>query len=210
MPTRKSETAQVQVPPETAPKKGRGAASKEQPRVTGDGGAQAADTQAGDAKSGAAKSGGAAKTGATKSGGAAKSAGAAKTGGAAKSSGAAKSGGAAKTRNVQSGPDLRKDLRDFASGRPQGWNHEDWEQFLQDLQARGHNINDRDQIGMLLERERLNMKLESVEGLSPQRRKTLTEEFGTLWSLRNAGADEIARRANVPRELAEKVANAAQ
>lgn len=106
-------------------------------------------------------------------------------------------------------PDLRKDLRDFASARPQGWDHNDWLQFLEALQERGHNINDRDLIGMALEKERLDLALSGVKGVGPRRRAALVERYGNLWSLRNANPEEIAAVAGVKRDLAEEILAAA-
>ncbi|MEX2583531.1 MAG: helix-hairpin-helix domain-containing protein [Gemmatimonadota bacterium] len=102
-------------------------------------------------------------------------------------------------------PDLRKDLRDFASGRPTGWGHEDWLNFLESLRSRGHNVNDRDAIGLALERERLDLALNGVAGVGPQRRKSLVEKYDNVWTLRSADAGEIAKTAGIKRDLAEKI-----
>ncbi|MDR0788017.1 MAG: hypothetical protein LBG44_09150 [Gemmatimonadota bacterium] len=97
---------------------------------------------------------------------------------------------------------LRRELRDFASARPQGWGHEDWINFLESLQGRGYNIHDRDAIGAALERERLDLALSRVRGLGPQRRRALVERFGQVWALRNANPAEIAEAARIPVDLA--------
>lgn len=109
-----------------------------------------------------------------------------------------------------SGTDLQRDLRDFAKGRPQGWNHEEWLSFLEQLKERGHNINDREAIGSLLERERINLLLEKIPGLGPQRIRTLTEKFGSVWSLRDADAGQLATEAKLPRDVAQRVVDALQ
>lgn len=101
--------------------------------------------------------------------------------------------------------DLRKDLREFASARPHGWGHEDWINFLESLQSRGHDVRDRDAIGLALERERLDLALSGIKGVTAQKRKALVERFGTTWSLRNAGADEIASAGGVDRSVAERI-----
>lgn len=103
------------------------------------------------------------------------------------------------------GDDLRGELRHFASAMPQGWGHQDWIEFLESLQERGHNINDREAIGLALERERLDLVLDAIRGVGPQRRRALIERYGTLWNLRNAEVEEIARIAKMPRSLAEEV-----
>lgn len=105
---------------------------------------------------------------------------------------------------------LKKDLRDFASARPEGWNHDDWLGFLESLQNRGHNIQDREAIGLALEKERLDLALSGVKGMGPQRRSALIEKYGTLWKLRHADVSEIAASANLPQSLAESVKAAVQ
>lgn len=130
-----------------------------------------------------------------------------RTTGAAGSGGTA-AGGAKRAAPRAKKPDLRSDLRDFAAARPHGWGHEDWVSFLDDLRERGHNVEDRDQVGHMLEQERLSLVLEKVPGMGAQRVRSIAEKFGNLWQLRQADADRIAREANVPRPLAEKVAEA--
>lgn len=103
------------------------------------------------------------------------------------------------------GPDLKGALRDFASAMPHGWGHQDWINFLESLHERGHNINDRDAIGLALEKERLDLFLDSIRGVGPRRRAALIERYGTLWNVRNAEVEEIARVAKMPRSLAEEV-----
>jgi hypothetical protein len=114
-------------------------------------------------------------------------------------------GGGGATRSRAAKPDLKKDLREFAAGRPQGWSHDDWLSFLEDLQSRGHNIEEREEIGRALERERLDIALEKVGGVGPQKRRALVERFGTLWSLRNASAEDIASAGNLPQDVAQRV-----
>lgn len=113
--------------------------------------------------------------------------------------------GGSTARSASTGRDLRRDLREFASARPQGWGHDDWLNFLESLKERGHNINDREAIGVALERERLGLRLEQVRGVGPQRRQALIERFGTVWSLRDADPREIADTAGMPVSLAEQV-----
>lgn len=117
-------------------------------------------------------------------------------------------GGGSSGRRKSDGPDLRKDLREFASARPDGWGHDDWLRFLEDLRERGHNVNDRDQVGLMLERERLTLALENVPGVGPRRVENIVEKFGYMWRLREASAEDISREAGVPRQIAEKVAQA--
>src|SRR5687768_16130568 len=95
--------------------------------------------------------------------------GSAKAGGKGSSSAGAKkspnsSAAPAKSNARTKQPDLKKDLRDFASGRPQGWGHDDWLNFLESLKSRGHDVADREAIGVALERERLDLALSGVKG----------------------------------------------
>jgi hypothetical protein len=104
--------------------------------------------------------------------------------------------------------DLRSDLRAFAAGRPQGWDHKDWLAFLEHLRERGHETSDADAIGKALERERLAVVLETVQGMGPKRVDSLVERFQTLWSLRHAPVDAIATTPGMNLSLAEKVRQA--
>jgi hypothetical protein len=121
-----------------------------------------------------------------------------------KSAPAKRAGGGA-ARKSAGGPDLRADARGFVSGRPQGWNHDEWLGFLEDLRGRGHNIEDRDAIGSLLERERLAVMLEKVEGLGSQRVKSISERYGNVWRLKDASVDALTRETKIPRPLAERI-----
>ena len=103
------------------------------------------------------------------------------------------------------GGDLRGDARAFAAARPHGWNHDEWLGFLDDLRQKGHNIEDRETVGNLLERERLSIALERVPGIGPQRVRSIAERYGNLWRLKDVGAEELARDANIPRPLAERI-----
>lgn len=103
---------------------------------------------------------------------------------------------------------LRKELRDFASTRPHGWSHDDWLRFLDELRARGHDVNDRDEIGSQLERERLALALERVRGVGPQRVRAIVDRYGYLWRLKETSVEQLAREANVPRAVAEEVIGA--
>lgn len=104
--------------------------------------------------------------------------------------------------------ELRKQARDFAAGRPQGWSHDDWIGFLEDLKQRGHNVEDREAIGNLLERERLGLLLENVQGMGPQRVNSVLDRYGNLWRLKEASAEDVARETGLSRPLAEKVVEA--
>jgi hypothetical protein len=102
-------------------------------------------------------------------------------------------------------PDLTRDLRDFAAARPQGWEHDDWESFLGHLRNRGHDTSNADAIGLALERERLALALQQIQGVGPQRVKSLTDRFTTVWNVRNADVEEIASAARIRRDLAERI-----
>ena len=169
--------------------------------ATAAGGQKSAGQQAEGAQAGAVGQTGGAKSAGAKSGGA--KSGGAKSGGA-KSGGSA--GGSRGGRGASgSGTDLHADVRSFASTRPEGWNHEEWLGFLEDLRSRGHNIEDRDAIGSMLERERIGIALEKVPGLGPQRIRSIADRYGNLWRLKDVSAEELAREVNIPRPLAERV-----
>jgi hypothetical protein len=119
-------------------------------------------------------------------------------------------GGAAAETSRSKAPDLTKDLRDFASGRPQGWSHDDWESFLGHLSRRGHDTSNADAIGLALERERLALALQQVDGLKSQQVKAIANRFATLWSLRNAEVEEIEAAGKIPREMAERIKRSVQ
>jgi hypothetical protein len=118
---------------------------------------------------------------------------------------AKKSGSASARAGAGKRPDLTRDLRDFAAARPQGWEHGDWESFLGYLGERGHDTSNADAIGLALERERLALALQRVEGVGPQRVRALTDRFVTVWNMRNADVEEIAAIAKIRRDLAERI-----
>jgi hypothetical protein len=105
-------------------------------------------------------------------------------------------------------PSLRKDLRDFISEHPEGWDHDAWLGLVDHLREHGHDVADTDAIGSTLERERLEQMLQKIPRLGAQRVRLLTERFGTLWSLRRADTDEVAQAANIPQSLAARIASA--
>lgn len=127
---------------------------------------------------------------------------------AAKSAGPAMSPGAAAADAKRATVDLRADLRAFAAGRPHGWDHKDWLVFLEHLSERGHETSDAEAIGKALERERLAVVLETVQGMGAKRVDSLVERFQTLWSMRHASVDAIATTPGMNLSLAEKVRQA--
>lgn len=171
------------------------------------------------AKKGAASAspGGAAKSaakspakGAAKSTAKSASKGAAKTPAKTPAKGAAKSAGKGRGADgaARAGkPDLRGDLRRFVDENPDGWGHDQWQGLLGRLGEQGHDTSDPDRIGMELERERLHSRLQGIQGVGAQRARSIVERFGTLYSLRHADADEIARHAKVSRDEAERIKN---
>ncbi len=118
---------------------------------------------------------------------------------------APRAAGANRQDDVRRQANLRADLREFASNRPQGWNHDDWISFLDHLRGRGHDVSDSDEVGMSLERERLTVQLEGVPGMGPRRVEALVNRFHTLYSLRHAEVDELAEVPGMNRALAERV-----
>ena len=121
---------------------------------------------------------------------------------------ATKKSAAPRRRAGADAPDLRTDMREFASARPEGWDHSDWLSFLDHLKERGHDTSSPDDIGRQLERERLAVVLSGVRGLGPKRVEGLVRRFDTLWSMRRADVDDIAAVPGMNRSLAEKVRQA--
>jgi hypothetical protein len=121
-----------------------------------------------------------------------------------KTGGARKTAGGGRGRAAAGGGDLRSDLREFISSRPEGWSHDDWTGLLGRLGERGHDVSNPDQVGMALERERLASVLERVEGLEGHQVEALTDRFQTLWSFRHASTDDVASTAGIDPGLAER------
>lgn len=113
---------------------------------------------------------------------------------------------AARRRREKVGDQLEADLRAFASARPGGWSHDDWVAFLAHLAEQGHDTTDHTDIGARLERERLSVVLEGINGLGPKRVHALVDHFHTLWSARRAPSTEIAAVRGMTRPMAERVA----
>lgn len=103
---------------------------------------------------------------------------------------------------------LRKDLREFVQANPGGWGHNEWIGLVNLLKDRGHDTSDTDAVGMALERERLTIVLEGVPGLGPRRVKAIADRYPRVWNVMQAGAEEIAMAANLPRAVAQRVKDA--
>ncbi|HEX2209871.1 MAG TPA: helix-hairpin-helix domain-containing protein [Longimicrobium sp.] len=112
---------------------------------------------------------------------------------------------AARRRREKEVDQLQADLRAFALARPSGWNHDDWQAFLGHLAEKGHDVSDHGAIGIRLERERLAVVLEAMEGLGPRRVQSLVDRYQTLWSMRHADPGEVAKVPGMTRPLAERV-----
>ena len=69
-------------------------------------------------------------------------------------------------------------------------------------------MDDADQIGRQLERERVITTLQQVQGLGPQRITALADQYGTLWNLRQADVDDLVASARIPRPVAERIKSA--
>jgi hypothetical protein len=115
---------------------------------------------------------------------------------------------AGSSRSRGSAQRLGGELRQFIAEHPQGWGHGEWLGLLDRLRAHGHDAEDADGIGQLLERERLTVALERVRGLGPQRLRTLVDRYQTLWNLRHADVEEVAKAGRLGRPLAERVREA--
>jgi hypothetical protein len=101
-------------------------------------------------------------------------------------------------------------LHAFVKAHPDGWNHEEWLGLLADLEGEGVGVGEHDEIGARLERTRLEWELQrrAIPGLGPKRSEAIAKRFGTLWRLRHASVEEVARVPSMNRTLAEKVLGA--
>lgn len=108
----------------------------------------------------------------------------------------------------RSNPKLRSDLREFVQAHPGGWGHNEWIGLVNLLRERGHDTSDTDAIGMALERERLTLVLERVPGLGPSRVNAIADKYPRIWNVMQAGAEELATAAQLPKTVAQKVKDA--
>lgn len=103
--------------------------------------------------------------------------------------------------------DLNLELVRFLQDHPDGWSHDDWLRLLFQLSEHGYDTADEDRIGLALERQRLTRALadKKLGGLGPRRIEAVAEHFKTLWNLRDASLDEVARVPGVPKALARSI-----
>lgn len=105
-------------------------------------------------------------------------------------------------------PALRKDLREFVQNHPGGWGHNEWIGLVNLLRDRGHDTSDTDRIGLALERERLTLVLERVPGLGARRVQAVADRYPRIWNVMQAGAEELAVAANLPKAVAKRIKDA--
>lgn len=105
-------------------------------------------------------------------------------------------------------PALRKDLREFVQNHPGGWGHNEWIGLVNLLRDRGHDTSDTDRIGLALERERLTLVLERVPGLGARRVQAVADRYPRIWNVMQAGAEELAAAANLPKAVAKRIKDA--
>lgn len=105
------------------------------------------------------------------------------------------------------GGTMQEHIRAFIESHPNGWGHADWLGLLGELRAKGIDVGDPDAIGAELERERLAWELRrrAVPGLGPKRIDAVVRRYGSLWSLRQAGPEDLAAIKTIPGTLAEQV-----
>lgn len=94
-------------------------------------------------------------------------------------------------------------LRAFVEEHAEGWNHNDWLAFLGRLQETGVK-GDPEEIGLELERTRLAAVLSErkIKGLGPRRIEAIVDQFGSLWNVRQAKAEDFAAVSNIPSRVA--------
>jgi hypothetical protein len=102
---------------------------------------------------------------------------------------------------------LASEISRFSSEHPEGWGHEDWLGFLHHLSGSGIEVSDADAIGSALEHERLSRVLSGMEinGLGAKRIGGLANHFGTIWNLRTASAEEVAKASGISQAMAEQI-----
>jgi len=105
---------------------------------------------------------------------------------------------------------LNEHLSTFVEDHPEGWGHDEWTTLLQSLEQQGEEIADADSVGWALENLRLGLALRraGVPGLGPKRIDRVVNRFGTLWSLRQASADQVAEIPTIHQGLAEQLVTA--
>lgn len=104
---------------------------------------------------------------------------------------------------------ISEHLTAFVENHPDGWDHGDWVGLLHALDREGVDVGDPDELGLQLESTRLGWELRrrAVPGLGPKRIDAVVGRFGSLWSLKQATADEIAEIPTIHKTLAEKLSD---
>lgn len=105
---------------------------------------------------------------------------------------------------------LEEQLKDFADRHIHGWGHDDWNHLVHELTSAGHDVSDRDTLGLRLERAHILATLERLDlkGIGAKRRERIADGFPTLWRLRQATVDELAEVPTIHRGLAEQLHDA--
>lgn len=108
----------------------------------------------------------------------------------------------AKSQSVD-GIDAR--LKDFVNAHIHGWSHEDWRRLVTDLTEAGHDVGDRQNLGLRLERAHILATLErlALPGIGPKRRERVADSYASLWQLRHASVEELSELPTFHRGLAE-------
>ena len=99
--------------------------------------------------------------------------------------------------------EMAREILAFLESHPDGWGDEDWFGFLRHLGASGLDTSDPDDIGLVLERARVQtvLKAAGVKGLGPKRIESIATEFSFLPQLKDTHPDEVATRTGVPRKF---------
>lgn len=105
---------------------------------------------------------------------------------------------------------LSTSLNAFVERHPLGWNHDDWMGLLADLERAGVDVSEPAAVGRDLEKARLAWVLRraAISGLGPKRITAIVDRFETLWALRQASGEDIAKVPSIPGALGDKVAAA--
>jgi hypothetical protein len=109
------------------------------------------------------------------------------------------------TNDEQRAPDpIADEARRFVASHPDGWNHEAWLGFLDNLREAGVDTSDPDAIGCQLERERLGQSLRGVNGLGQARIDALVSRHGSCWNVAQQSVEEL-EQSGLSRQQAERV-----
>ena len=104
--------------------------------------------------------------------------------------------------------EMAREIFAFVEAHPHGWSHDEWLGLLHHLGSSGQDVSDPDEIGLTLERARVQVALKhtGIKGLGPKRIDAIAAEYSFLPQLRDTDPNEVAAKTGVPRKLAQEIA----